>query len=142
MATTVNQLMQRSLKDLIVAGDEAAVPEIEAETYIDALNDYVADLESDSTVDLSYTDVDSVDDELTVPSGIIRALAAVMAVEMADSYGVDVPANLAMRASEGLAHILRVCTTRTGAYKPATLPMGSGNESWSYETERFYSGSE
>lgn len=142
MATTVEQMIKKSLKEIVVAGAEQSVPAIEAQDYIFALNNYVADLESDSTVDLTYTTVTSVSDTLGVPDGIIRALAAVMAVEVCDEYGVEVSPTLARKALNGENHILNVCTTRTGAYKPATLPLGSGNESYASISERFYSGSE
>lgn len=142
MATTVEDLIKSSLQELIVAGDEASVPAIDAQDYIFKLNNFVAELEADSTVDLTYTDVDSVDDVLTVPASMIRSLALCMAGELEEGYGADTSIDFKGRVSKAHGTLLRLATTRTGAYKPATLPLGSGNESWGYESERFYSGSE
>lgn len=142
MATTVEDLIKSSLKEIVVAGDEASVPAIEAQDYIFKLNNLVAEFESDSTVDLTFTTVTSVADELTVPAGLIRPLAILMAKEMTESFGAETSPDFKRMALDAVNTVLRIATTRTGAYKPSTLPIGSGNESFSSINERFYSGSE
>lgn len=142
MSTTVEDLIKKSLKMLIVAADEASVPAIESQDYIFTLNNLVAEMESDSNVDLTWTTVTSVSDVLACPDGIIRGLAALMATEMATEYGIIPDPHLSMMARDGMAKILRICTTRTASYKPATLPKGSGNEDSVLRNSRFYSGTE
>lgn len=142
MATSVEQMIKSSLKELVVAGDEASVPAVESEDYIFKLNNLVAEFEADTTVDLTYTTVTSVSDNLTVPDSLIRPLAILMAKELAEGYGVTTSPDFKYMAIEAENTVLRIATTRTGAYKPATLPIGSGNESYANITERYYSGSE
>lgn len=142
MATTVERLIKKSLKIIVVAADEASIPAIEVQDFIFTLNHLVAEWESDSKVDLTWTDVDSVDDVLPCPKGIILPLAIVMAAEMADEYGVQVSPKLYSRATQAKDRILTACSARKTTLKPATLPIGSGNEDTTYLSSLYYSGAE
>lgn len=128
MAYTAEQLMNRSLKQLIVAGSESSVSAADAGDFIVALNAFVDELESKSGVDLTWTTVTSIGDTLTSPGSVFRALAALMAIEMAPEYGATVAPETIYQAKQGLDTIYRVCTTKTAQSFPATLPLGSGNE--------------
>lgn len=125
---TVEQLMIRSLRMIIVAGAESSIDDSDAQDYIIALNNFVAQLEGESGVDLSWTAVTAVGDTVPIAGSMLRGLAALMAVEIAPDYGVTVSPEVQTVASDGLSHILRKGTTKTATQLPETLPVGSGNE--------------
>lgn len=142
MATTVQQLMERTLKALIVVGEDASISAEQSEDYIKMLEDLVAELQSNDGVSLTWSTVDSVDDVLACPDSIIRSLALLMADEVASDYGVAITPDLDRKIRRARRQLLRVCTTRLGTYKPATLPIGTGNEDdGSVFDEHYYSGS-
>lgn len=143
MATTADKLMERTMKHLVAIGDEAPVSNVEAQDFIFAANTLMAEIEAPASVDLTWTDIVNIGDTLTSPDSIIRSLAILIAIDLADSYGVNL-AGTELQAKERRARdmILRVGTTRLGSYKPSTLPLGSGNEDMTYRGQRFYTGSE
>jgi hypothetical protein len=140
---TAEQLMKQVLKNLVVAGDESSVPDIEAQDFILALNNLVAEIEAPTSVSMGWTEITNIGDTLTCPATTLRSLSILAAIELADSYAVPLQGT-ELKAKERQAKdtILRICTTRTGAYKPSTLPLGSGNEDQTFRGQRFYTGGE
>ena len=137
---TVEQVMDKTLKILVVAGAEAAVEGAESEDFIFSLNNFMNNLESgqytetveDSTVtygiDLSWTDVSSTSDPMPIPAGAIEGTCYAMAKRLAPEYGVVLPPELERLARDGLNDLVRIGTSIPPAKLPQTFPIGSGNE--------------
>ena len=152
MAVTVQQIMDRSLKLLVVAGAESDITGSDSDDFIFALNNYMSELESgqytetvdDETktygIDLSWTEVDAVSDTVGVPRSAVKGLCAVMAVEMAPEYGVAVTPELNRLAKDGLNDLIRIGSNTPPMKFPETFPVGSGNEDDGsiYGSEHFY----
>jgi len=143
MATTTDtaeQVMNRTLKLIIVAGGESSIPGDMSDDFVYAMNKFVAELEAntwiDTTVtpnvtygiDLGYTAVSAVSETLTIDDGMVRPLINALAGEMAPEYGVVLPPELAARARQGRRTLLRMAKTDKGTAFSSRLPRGSGNE--------------
>lgn len=88
-------------------------------------------------VELGYTAVSSLGDELTVPDGAIEGIVANMAVRVAPDYGAEITQGLIVAASHGL-RVMRLIGQSMGQTEyPSTLPKGSGN--YSTYTSPYYS---
>jgi hypothetical protein len=83
---TVAQVAKASLQRILVQASEAPLEPDEYQDYIFALNNYMTQLDAQGIV-LGYTVVDSLGDEVTVPTGALRGIIANMAIEVAPDYG-------------------------------------------------------
>ena len=79
---TVAQVAKASLQRILVQASEAPLEPDEYQDYIFALNNYMAQLDAQGVM-LGYTVVDSLGDEVTVPTGALRGIIANMAIEVA-----------------------------------------------------------
>ena len=125
---TVAQVANASLKRILVQAGDAQIEADEAQDFILAMNAYMLDLDANG-IQLGYTEVSGLGDDVTVPTGALRGVIANMAIEVASDYGGTVSAALAAVAKAGL-HTMRLIGQRIGETAfPSTLPLGSGNES-------------
>lgn len=125
--TTAAQVIQDALAEIIVAGSESPIEAADSALAIRKMNEFMSGLELDC-VDLGWTTITSVGDDITLHAGLIGALVANLAVLMAPTYGATVPPELHARARDGyslmLRHGMTICPTRP----PCGLPVGAGNE--------------
>ena len=145
---TVRQVMDKTLKILIVAGAESSVSDSDAEDFIFALNNYMNDLEGQQYIDttvtpnvtyginFSWTDVDSLSDTVGIGAAGIRGLCYCLAYELAPEYGVALTPHLERLYRDGYASLLRVGRNLKTTLLPETLPQGSGNEDDGVNYER------
>lgn len=147
--TTVAELIQSSMFDLVVAGEEQAVSATDSAQYIFKLNNLMESIIGDG-VTLTWTTVADVGDDIvimnqaTTPVNVskycIRGLAAMMAIEIAPQYGVSVPEEVVLAAKKGEETMMRQARLGTTTKYPTTLPIGSGNYDGGFADEHFYDG--
>jgi len=137
---TVSQVANASLKRILVQASEAPLEADEYEDFMFALNNYMLALDAEG-VTLGFTEVSSLGDTVTVPTGALRGIIANMAIEVAPDYNGVVTPGLAKAAQEGMKVMRLIGQTISATSYPSTLPQGSGNEdSDTYSTSHYYSG--
>lgn len=140
---TVEQVAKAALSRIIVQGSESQLEASEYADFMFAMNNFMAQLAA-SGINLGYTEVDSIQDEVTIPTGALRGLIANMAIEIAPDYGATISDALSLAAANG-AQTMRLLGQHIKPSKfPSTLPIGSGNESSGigFGNNRFYPESE
>jgi len=60
-----------------------------------------------------------------------------LAIELVDFFGKQVPISLKMNADKGLRSLEQLLVNVLPSQNPGTLPIGSGNE-WDYRGDKFY----
>jgi hypothetical protein len=133
---TVAQVAKASLQALLVQASEAPLEADEYQDFIFAMNNYMTSLAANG-VNLGYTAVTDIGDEVTVPQGAIHGIIANMAIVIAPQFGAVVPQGVAMSASEGMKAMRKLGQFITPTRRPSILPRGSGNESFG-RTSHFY----
>ena len=123
---TAGEIASQALKRILVEADEAPLEASEYADFLDAMNNYMAALEGDGYL-FGYEPVGNVNDEVTVPDSILRALVANLAIDVHADYGGQITDSLAKQAVEGYRTLLRVGKPRKDAAVNARLPDGSGN---------------
>lgn len=139
MATTAAQLIKQSLQEILVQASESPLEADEYRDCIFVLNSFMADLEANG-VDLDYTPIDSLSDEITVPAGAIMGLVSNLAILVAPQFGKSVSLELVKKAKKGMATIYRLGQTVAITEYPDTLPRGSGNTADGLWEDTFYPG--
>ena len=126
MQRTASYIVKKVLDMLVVGASESSISSPDGQGVIDYLNDYMASIDT-LGIKLGYTEVDSMDDIITVPAGAIRGIIANVALLVAPSYDVPVSTALALQAKAGQKAMLRIVSGVGPTAYPSTLPRGSGN---------------
>ena len=124
--TTAGDVIRRALQAVLVTGADSPLTADEYQDGLDALNDYMAQLE-DSGVRLGYTRCCHVSDRVTVPDGAIAGIIANLAITVAADYGGRVSQALVKRAADGERTLYRLGVQVGSSLLPSSLPMGSAN---------------
>jgi hypothetical protein len=123
---TVEQVAKSALNRIMVQGSEAPLEADEYADFIFALNNYMAQLAAEG-INLGYTEVNTIQDEVTIPTGALRGLIANMAVEVSSDYGGVISEALVVAARQG-KQTMRLIGQKIGKTRyPSTLPRGQGN---------------
>jgi hypothetical protein len=122
----VQNIADRALKLIMVQGESAPLEPEDYDDFIALLNDYMASLLADG-LDLGYTAVTSIDDEVTIPAGAVLGVVYNMAVLSIPSYGGVSTPELITGAEKGLRTIRKICVQIAATSYPSTLPTGNGN---------------
>lgn len=128
---TVAQVIKAALQRILVQGSEAPLESDEYQDAIFALNNFMSALEAEG-VDLGYTEVNDLSDEVTVPAGALRGIIANVAIEVAPDYGGVVSPELIQQAASGMKAMRHLGQTIKASCFPCTLPIGSGNYQTGY----------
>jgi hypothetical protein len=139
---TVAQVAKASLQAILVQASEAPLEADEYQDFIFAMNNYMSSLAAKG-INLGYTAVSNLGDEVTVPPGALTGLIANMAFQSVPYYGGVVTAELAATAREGMQAMRQLGQYITPTTLPSTLPVGSGNEDNQFGNGlHFYPGSD
>ena len=123
---TVEQVANAALKRIIVQGSESSLEADEYADFIFALNNYMHQLAAEG-INLGFTEVSTIQDTVTIPTGALRGLIANMAIEVSPDYGGVVSEALVLAARQG-KQTMRLIGQRIGKTRyPSTLPRGTGN---------------
>lgn len=137
---TAAQVIKAALQRILVQASEA---ELEASEYNDAmfaLNNMMLAYDADG-IALGYTEVTSLSDQVTVPTGALRGVIANLAIEVSPDYDGVITAALADAAKQGLNTMRKIGMSLAASRYPSTLPRGSGNYNNGYDSA-FYPCSE
>jgi hypothetical protein len=125
---TAAKVLKAALQRILVQASEAELEPDEYEDAIFAMNNWMLALDAEG-VELGYTEVTDLGDDITVPIGALRGLIANVAIEVAPDYDGEVSNDLRIAASAGLKVMRLIGQTIPTSSYPSTLPIGSGNES-------------
>jgi hypothetical protein len=95
---TVAQVAKASLQAILVQASEAPLEADEYQDFIFAMNNYMSSLAAKG-INLGYTAVTGLADEVTIPPGALTGLIANMAFQSVPYYGGVVTAEI------GRAHV-------------------------------------
>lgn len=123
---TAQQVVKAALQRILVQGSDSPYEPDEYQDAIFALNNFMLALEAEG-VDLDYTEVDNLGDEVTVPPGALRGIIANLAIEVAPDYGGVVSRELIQQAVSGMKAMRHLGQRLKKTCYPSTLPVGSGN---------------
>ena len=124
---TAAKVLKAALQRILVQGSEADLEPDEYQDAIFGMNNYMLSMDAEG-VQLGYTEVMGLADEITVPTGALRGIIANVAIEVAPDYNGTITTGLAKAADEG-ERVMRLLGQHMGETSmPATLPIGSGNE--------------
>lgn len=139
MSETAGDIVRDALTELTVQADEQVLPAVELNTGIRYLNRMLASWDA-TGIKLGYTTVNSPNDILTVPAGVIEGIVFNLAMRLANGYDIAVSPSLAESARLGMRTIRIIGVNPAKASFPANLPIGSGNEDsgGSYSGDPFY----
>lgn len=135
---TAGDIIKDALTEITVLGAEAPVEASDMQTGIRYLNRMMAALDADG-IDLGYTVVSDMGDNVTIPVGGYEAIVPMLAARLWTQYGDGAPApqSLFVRAAMG-KETLRALTFTIGASEfPPTLPIGSGNREYPNQTKYY-----
>lgn len=133
----VQEYVTDILEEILVQEAEAPIESDDAKAVIRFLNDRMT-LWAANGINLGYTKVSQLDDEITVPDGAAMGIKAQVAIDIAPKYDKEITLSTVQKAKDGLKAILNLgrSVSRAMSY-PSTLPIGSGS-SYDYTDERFY----
>jgi hypothetical protein len=134
---TADQVITAALQRILVRASESPLEADEYQDAIFALNNYMLDLDANG-INLGYTEIDSLGDQITIPTGALRGTIANLAIELAPDYSGVVSEALVKAAREGEQTMRKLGQRSVTSRYPSTLPRGSGNYDYSYVSNRFY----
>lgn len=142
MTTFTGQTVRAILGKIIVSGAEETLQPAETADTIFAMNNYMTALDADG-INLGYTIVKSINDEITVAPGAIQGIIFNVAVMIAPDYGAVVTPAMIDGAKLGLSAMRKLSRDIQPMTLPSTLPIGSGNEdSFVDSDQHFFPGSQ
>ena len=121
---TAAQVLKAALQRIIVQASEAALQPDEYQDAIFAMNNRALAWDAQG-IQLGYTIVTDLGDEVTVPIGALRGLIANVAIEIAPDYSGQVTQALVTQAKLGFDAILHLGNRIGQTEFPSTLPIGS-----------------
>lgn len=135
---TAKEVIEDALQEILVQAIEQPVLPVDFNKAARYMNRMMAEFEADGIV-LGYINVDSANDEITIPDGAINGLIYNLALSLAGSYGVALKPDLAIKAKECKETMVKLSVNIPSTDLPETLPVGSGNEGNSTFRNNFYS---
>lgn len=134
MATAAS-FITRALQKIGVKTAESPIEASEMQDGLDAINDMLISWEV-SGIEMGFQPVADKDDELRVPRFAHAAIKAELAVLLAPEYDAPVSQVLLAEADQRKSEVLNALFSLGDIQFPSTLPMGSGNQCGSFNTDR------
>ena len=136
--TTAAVLVKQILSEIVVRASEAPIEADEAQDTIFNMNVYMAS-QAANGINLGYTEVLDLGDEITVPNGALMGMIANIAIMMAPTFGAEISAGLVAKAKIGLQAMRKLGVSIGPMSFPDTLPIGSCNEGDNtFQNNHFY----
>jgi len=123
-----SQLISQILSEINVREVEAPLEADEVQDTLFNVNAYMS-AQSANGIDLGFTILQDLGDNVTVPYGALQGIIANVALNMCPTFGVQPSAALALKAKVGLDAMYKLGMTIAPSAFPDTLPIGSGNYS-------------
>ena len=137
---TAGDVIKTAFRKITLLGANADLEADDGQTGIEYLNDLMAELDVQE-IDLGYTIVESLADDITLPAGAIGPIKSLLALKLWDEYAEgETPQPTLIAQAQGGMKILELLGVGISATEfPSTLPIGSGNEGSGVYTDHFYS---
>lgn len=136
---TAKSLINDILQEIFVQADEQAIQSIDYNTALRYLNRYMQQLNADGII-LGWTNLVLPTDTATIPDGAVLGVIYNTAIQLANSYDVDISPTLAVNAQKGMRTMMNLGITIGKTNFPSTLSRGSGNEEDFSGGDNFYAG--
>jgi len=140
---TADTVIKSALQEILVQAVESPLQPSEYQDGILYLNRMMNAL-AVKGINVGYTQISTLGDDITVPDGALDAIVANLAVRLFPQFsapGTPINPLLIQAANDGMGVLRHLAITMPVALFPDTLPIGSGNED-DVLTEKFYSASE
>ena len=134
---TAAQVIKAALQRILVQDSEAPLQADEFQDSIFALNNYMFDLDAEG-ITLGFTEILTLGQTVTVPTGALRGVIANLAIEMAADFDATVTPALQRAAEEGLKTMRKLGVIMGATNFSSTLPLGSGNEDNGFRDRHFF----
>lgn len=135
---TASSVINDILQEIFVQANEQQVQAVDYQTAQRYMNRFMAQLDADG-VKLGYTVVSNPSDPITVPAGAINGIIYNVAMQLSNSYDIDVSPSLVANAQSSMETMRKLGVSIPKMNYPSTLPIGSGNED-NYDEFHFYPG--
>jgi len=130
-------IIKSALQEIKVQAAEAPIEQVDAQDAVLYMNRMMAAFAADG-VNLGYTSVSNLGDDVTIPDGAIEGVVFNLAVRLGNSYGFPIGQILFANAQRGENVMRRIALNLGPMSYPDTLPIGSGNEDQFNRTDKFY----
>lgn len=139
MPEKAGDIIRDAYFELLEASDEAPIEASEIQTGIRYLNRLMSRLAAQG-YNLGYTEVSTVGDDVTVPSGALDGIVSNLAIALAAQFPQGgISEALRTKAVLGMKAIRSLTIEIIPTNYPDTLPIGSGNQcGGSISRDRFY----
>ena len=138
MSESAGDIIKDSLGEVTLYGAEATIESVDAQLAIRYMNRMMAAFDADG-IDLGYTEVSGLADEVTVPAGAMNGVVTQLAIMLWNQFSEDgIPPDLVARGVSGKNTMRNITVTVGASEYPDTLPVGSGNEGDGTYINHFY----
>lgn len=134
---TASQVIKAALQRIVVQASEAELEPDEYNDAIFAMNNLMLAYDAQG-IALGYTEVSTLADEITIPTGALRGLIANLAIEISPDYDGEITQGLVLAAKEGLEAMRELGVIVGTSEFPSTLPIGTGNAEDGRWHSRYY----
>ena len=138
---TAAQVAKAILQEILVQASEADLEPDELQDTVFGMNNYMT-AQAANGINLGYTIVSDLGDEITVPAGALLGIIANVAVMMSPQFGAAASQELIQKARIGLSAMNKLSNTINPTQMPSTMPIGSGNEGDFFRNDHFYPGAD
>lgn len=123
---TAQDVVNDILQEILVQANEQSIEAVDFQFVVRYMNRYMSELAV--TAPLGYTEVTNPTDLITIPAGAINGLVYNVALQVLNSYDIDVGPTLYQNAKRSRKIMLKIARNTVRTKHPSTLPIGSGNE--------------
>lgn len=134
---TAQDVVNDILQEILVQANEQAIEAVDFQFVVRYMNRYMNELAI--TAPLGYTSVSVPSDPITIPDGAINGLVYNVALQILNSYDIEVGPTLYQNAKRSRKIMLKISRNTVRTKHPSTLPIGSGNECYD-NSQHFYPG--
>jgi hypothetical protein len=132
---TVNEVISDAFDEIGINISEESLSASDAQRAIRMLNDMMAVWEANG-IDLDYTVVSNLSDEVTVVSGALMGVKKALAIYLAPSFKGEITDALVESTKDAMRAVKNIAITLEQVYPPTSLPIGSGN--YNYNSSKFF----
>ena len=115
------------LSEDVISADEADHEAVEVGDVVFAMNNYMFQLAA-TGVDLGWSEITNIAQELTVPRGAINGVIKNTAIQIAESFGWPVSELAERLALNSYEAMVQIAVSIPAASQPDGLPVGVANE--------------
>ena len=127
MAETFETVLKDAMSMIDIFEAEADIESVDAELAIRLINRMMAKFRVDG-IDLNYTNIDSLDDYITIPDESLEPIVSLLALRMSVHFLKEGPSPYIIgMAVDAKKTLLNMSIRKISCSYPVSLPIGSGN---------------